>query len=83
MLETDVPAEQERERVAFAVTSDRLIDEPGAAEALGISRRSVRRLAEQEILERVKVGSATRYRLSQVEHIIREGTRPVRKGGRP
>jgi predicted DNA-binding transcriptional regulator AlpA len=67
--------------VPHAVT-DRLIDEPGTAEVLGVSRRSVRRLAQQEILDRVKVGSATRYRLSQIERIIAEGTRPVRKGPR-
>jgi excisionase family DNA binding protein len=67
--------------VPDAVT-DRLISEPETAEVLGVSPRTVRRFAQQEILERVRVGGSTRYRVSQVEQIIRHGTRPLRQGRR-
>lgn len=60
--------------------ADRLIDLPETAEALGVSPRTVARLAEQGFLTRVKVLSATRYRASEIEQIIRQGTRPVRRG---
>ncbi len=50
---------------------DRLIDCPEAAEALGVSARTVDRLAQRGILTRVKVLGATRYRASQIEEIIR------------
>jgi excisionase family DNA binding protein len=63
--------------VPHAVT-DRLIDEPGTAEVLGVSRRSVRRLAQQGTLERVKILGATRYRLSDVLRLI--GTPPPADG---
>lgn len=55
--------------------TDHLINLPEAREALRVSSRTVERLAQQGHLERVKVGSLTRYRISDIERIIREGTR--------
>jgi predicted DNA-binding transcriptional regulator AlpA len=54
--------------------ADRLIDSPGAAEALGVSARTVDRLAQQGYLTRLKVLRATRFKASEIERIIAEGT---------
>ena len=61
--------------MATAVGADRLIKPPETAEALGVSPRTVRHLAELGVLPRVYVLGAPRYRLTDVERIIREGTR--------
>jgi hypothetical protein len=54
---------------------DRLLTTPETATSLGLSPRSVGKLAEQGFLTRIKVLGATRYRASEVERLIREGTR--------
>jgi hypothetical protein len=53
---------------------DQLLDLPEAVSRLRVSPRTVERLGQQGILTRVKVGGSTRYRLSQIQQIIREGT---------
>lgn len=58
-----------------AVTSDRLIPSPKAAEVFGVSPRTIRRWAKLGILDPVRVGGSTRYRLSDIEAIVRLGTR--------
>lgn len=54
---------------------DRLLDPPEAAEALRVSPRTVVTLAQQGYLERVKILGSTRYRASDIEALIRSGTR--------
>ena len=60
--------------MADAVTSDRLIPSPQTAEVLGVSPRTIRRWAKQGLLDPVRVGGSTRYRLSDIEEIILKGT---------
>jgi excisionase family DNA binding protein len=58
-----------------SAVSDRLIPSPQTAEVFGVSPRTIRRWAKQGILDPVRVGGSTRYRLSDIEATIREGTR--------
>jgi excisionase family DNA binding protein len=53
---------------------DSLVDEQAAATRLGVSERMVRKLAASGRLERVKVGTATRYRSSDLDRIVKHGT---------
>jgi excisionase family DNA binding protein len=55
--------------------SDRLLEVTEAAAALRVSERTIVTLAEQGYLERVKIFRSTRYRASDVEALIRSGTR--------
>jgi Helix-turn-helix domain len=48
---------------------------PETARRLGVSRWTVKRLADRGFLEPVSVLSATRYRESDIERLIRFGTR--------
>lgn len=57
---------------------DRLLDEPSTSAVLGVSPRTVRKMVTDGYLERIKVLNATRYRLSDIEEIIRRGTRGSR-----
>lgn len=59
--------------MAIAV-DDRLLTPAETAQRLGVSRRSVERLAERGVLERVKVLGATRFRASDVAAIVAHGT---------
>jgi len=52
-----------------------LVDARRAAELLGVSPRFVQGLASRGVLERVKLGAAARFRLSDLERIAREGIR--------
>ena len=61
-----------------AAVDDRLLPPPETARRLGISRRTVDRLAELGFLEKVHVLGAARYRQSDVDRIIRDGT-PARE----
>ena len=54
-------------------TSDRLLKAPEAAAVLGCSVRMVWRLAACEHLKVVKLGRASRFRESDVLHLVREG----------
>jgi predicted DNA-binding transcriptional regulator AlpA len=65
----------DRSRVSTRAVPDRLLDRPEVVETLGLSPRTVERLAQRGYLTQVKVLGATRYRLSEVEAIIRHGTR--------
>ena len=58
--------------------NDRLLTSAETAQRLGISRRSVERLAERGSLARVKVGAATRFRASDVAAIVANGA-PLRR----
>ena len=53
---------------------DRLIPIPEAVKALGVCARTVEKLAEQGILPKVYIFGSVRYRLSDVQRLIREGT---------
>jgi len=53
--------------------TDRLLDTREAARLLGVSARTVSSLMKRGTLERIKIGRATRVRLSDVERIIRRG----------
>ncbi|MHB1433604.1 MAG: helix-turn-helix domain-containing protein [Streptosporangiaceae bacterium] len=57
---------------------DRLITAAEAARRLGVSARTVDRLAERGDLERVKVLGATRFRASDVAAIVAHGA-PFRR----
>jgi hypothetical protein len=61
--------------VDHGLPEDQLLDLPEAVSRLRVSPRTVERLGERGYLTRVKVLGATRYRASEVETIIREGTR--------
>jgi predicted DNA-binding transcriptional regulator AlpA len=69
----------DRSRVSPRAVPDRLLDRPEVVETLGLSPRTVERLAEQGYLTKIKVLGATRYRLSEVEAIVRHGTPQRRK----
>jgi predicted DNA-binding transcriptional regulator AlpA len=56
---------------------DRLIRPGEAAKALALSPRSLDKLHEQGILPKVHVLGAVRYRWSEVQAIIRHGTRTL------
>jgi hypothetical protein len=58
---------------------DRLLAEPDAASVIRASTRTVRRLAEDGVLTRVKVRSLTRYRESEVLAVVRDGAPPPRR----
>jgi hypothetical protein len=70
----------DRSRVSTRAVPDRLLDLPETVSVLRVSPRTVHRLAERGILTRVKVLDATRYRWSEVQGVVRDGTaRPRRK----
>lgn len=56
---------------------DRLLSTAETATRLGVSRRSVERLAERGVLTRVKILGATRFRASDVAAIVANGTLAV------
>ena len=58
--------------------SDRLISTAETARRLGVSARTVDRLAERGDLERVKVLGSTRFRASDVAAIVANGA-PLRR----
>lgn len=53
-----------------SVADDSLVKKSVAARRLGISVRTVDRLVEKGLLERVFVGTARRFRVSEIERII-------------
>ena len=57
------------------VADVRLTDAPGVASMLDVSPRTVRTLADLGYLERVPILGAVRYRVSDVERLVLEGTR--------
>ncbi len=60
-------------RIDLTDVGDRLLRVDEAAAILGISERQVRRLAATGDLDRVKLGRATRVRLSDVHRLIERG----------
>lgn len=60
-------------RIHLTDVGDRLLRVDEAAAILGISERQVRRLAATGDLDRVKLGRATRVRLSDVRRLIERG----------
>jgi predicted transcriptional regulator of viral defense system len=66
--------------VARAIT-DGLITEPEIAEAIGVSPRTVRRLAGLGFLTRVKVLGSGRYNTSEAAAIVEFGTRDALRAG--
>ena len=54
---------------------DRLIDDGAAALLLGVGRSTVKSLRKSGALETVRVGGAARVRLSDVQRLVRDGTR--------
>ena len=59
--------------MADAVT-DRLVKSPEALSRLGVSPRTLDKLAELGHLEKVHILGAVRYRESEIERIIASGT---------
>ena len=53
----------------------RLTDAPGVASMLDVSPRTVWALVKGGYLERVPILGATRFRVSDVERLVLEGTR--------
>jgi len=53
--------------------TDRLLSMPEAAELLSVSPRTIANLIRRGILPKVKVGRATRVRLSDLERLVRTG----------
>ena len=60
-------------RIELTETKDRLLRADEAAALLGVSRRMVHRLVSTDDLPKVKLGKAARFRLSDVEGLIRTG----------
>lgn len=52
---------------------DRLVKKSVAAIKLGVSLRTIDRLIQKGILEKVFVGSAPRLRLSQLDRLVERG----------
>jgi hypothetical protein len=71
---------QERQQRGLAdpvapTSADRLIPPPETGRLLGVSRWTVKRLADEGYLEPVHVLGAVRYRQSDIQLLIRFGTR--------
>lgn len=56
------------------VAGERLVKKSQAAVKLGVSSRTVDRLAQKGILEKVFVGSSPRFRLSELNKIVEKGS---------
>lgn len=56
-----------------ALSGDRLVKKSVAAIKLGVSVRTIDRLIQKGILEKVFVGSAPRFRLSQLDRLVERG----------
>lgn len=52
---------------------DRLVSKSTAALKLGVSRRTIDRLVQKGLLERVFVGAARRFRMSELDQIVESG----------
>lgn len=55
------------------VMGDRLVSKSTAAIKLGVSRRTIDRLVQKGLLERVFVGDARRFRMSELNQIVEKG----------
>jgi predicted DNA-binding transcriptional regulator AlpA len=56
------------------LAEDRLLSEPAVRALLGgCGHTTIHRLANAGYLPRVKFGSATRFRMSDVQRLVREG----------
>ncbi len=65
-------------------TARRLVDVRAVGTLLGLSERTVYRLADRgSIPFGVKLGSARRWDVSEIERFIREGCKPARPTRRP
>jgi excisionase family DNA binding protein len=53
--------------------SDRLIRATEAARLLGLSRQHVYRLADRGLIRVVRIGTAVRVPVSEVQRVMREG----------
>ena len=60
-------------RIELSETKDRLLRADEAAALLGISRRMIHRLVATGDLDKVKLGKAARFRLSDVEALMKKG----------
>ncbi|MBC7981225.1 MAG: excisionase family DNA-binding protein [Armatimonadetes bacterium] len=57
-----------------SLIGDRLVKKSVAAVKLGISLRTVDRLIQKGVLEKVFVGSSPRLRLSQLDRLVERGS---------
>ena len=62
------------QKMSMVLIGDRLVKKSVAAIKLGVSLRTIDRLIQKGILEKVFVGSAPRIRLSQLERLIERGS---------
>lgn len=69
----DVQLPSRVSHVAIQEGEDRLLRVADVATLLGLSTRAVWALRSEGALDAVKVGGATRFRLSDVQRIVREG----------
>ena len=60
-------------RIELTDTKDRLLRADEAAALLGVSRRMVHRLVSTGDLPKIKLGKAARFRLSDIESLMRKG----------
>ena len=60
-------------RIELTESKDRLLRADEAAALLGVSRRMIHRLVSTGDLEKIKLGKAARFRLSDIESLMREG----------
>ena len=64
---------QPQDSQSTSPSTDRLLRVREAADLLGVSVRIIHRLVATGDLHKIKIGTAARFRLSDVEVIMREG----------
>ena len=69
-MATELEAVQKESGTAIG---DRLVKKSVAAIKLGVSLRTIDRLIQKGVLEKVFVGSAPRFRLSQLDRLVERG----------